>query len=71
MSGSPPAFPGIELNGNGESYATFFGLTKRELFTVMAMQGLLAAGHKGLSPDDVSRLSRSYANALIKDIGIK
>lgn len=63
-NGDQMAFPLIETNGNGEtSVAT--GLTKREYFAGLAMQGLIAnsallkEGSKGYT-DDVE-LMRSYA----------
>ena len=42
MSKHKPAFPGIELNGNGSPYQSFFGLTKREFFALNLLTGLIS-----------------------------
>lgn len=40
---SEPAFPAWEMGGQGPE-PTSFGLTKREWFAAMAMQGMISAG---------------------------
>jgi hypothetical protein len=42
MSKHEPAFPGVELNGNGSPYQSFFGMTKREFFALEIMKGVLS-----------------------------
>lgn len=60
------AFPWV---GHGEEYLAYPGLTKRELFAAMAMQGLLASEsenwHVG-HPHAVAKNALDYADALIK-----
>lgn len=46
---------------------SFIGLTKRELFAAMAMQGLLAADPKhNMSSDDIAKYAIEQADDLIK-----
>jgi len=48
MNSNQPAFPIPDfVDGNGNVQLGSIGLTKRELFTAMAMQGILC--HKGIS----------------------
>ena len=42
------------------------GLTKREHFAAMAMQGFISAGRSGLTGAAVTRLSVQAADALLK-----
>lgn len=50
------------------------GLTKREYFATIAMQGILANNQTtlykvfGYSPENVARCSRQYADALITEL---
>lgn len=46
------AFPFNEKNDDGTHFVTVGGLTKREYFAAMAMQGLLAT-HKNLTHNEV------------------
>lgn len=77
MNPDKPAFPQFD-NGTG---ITFLGLTKRELFVAMAMQGLLAQPEAGggwiaggvpmTLPEiaaDICRTSAAYADALIAEL---
>lgn len=60
---SGPAFPsGLPVDE--------YGLTKREFFAAMAMQGELSAQPEGGSwdPHDLAKLSVEYADALIAEI---
>jgi hypothetical protein len=43
-----PAFPGIEtrINGLHEQHRAYYGMTLRDWFAGMAMQGALATGYK-------------------------
>ena len=43
------------------------GLTKRELFAAMALQGLLAAGREG-HVANIARTARSAADALLAEL---
>lgn len=54
------AFPGIGSRG----------LTVRELFAAMAMQGLLADGQtrEGNTEDDIAAMSVRYADTLIREL---
>lgn len=48
-----------------EKYDPEFGLTKRELFAAMAMQGLLASGDKSTDADERAYHAIRHAEALI------
>ena len=63
-NGDMPAMP-IEINGFGQ-YApeVYGGLTKREMFAMAAMQGLLS--RESGRPTDIAGYSVSYANQLLK-----
>lgn len=67
-----PAMP-IELNGFGQYAPTAFGgLTKREMFAMYAMQGLLSANatYNGKT-NDRSALAKdaiAFANALLEEL---
>jgi len=63
-----PAFPIVSNCDIMESYQ---GLTKREYFAGLAMQGLLAAGGADFRIDHTDRvagLSCAYAEALLKEL---
>ena len=63
------------LNADGEvgempDGAILSGLTKREYFAGLAMQGLLANEYGiGVSADDCASYAIKYANALLKQLG--
>lgn len=66
--GNEPAYPVSEeierghlTNGYGST-----GLTKRELFAAMAMQGMIASGRYGETV--VSPVSVAYADALLAEL---
>ena len=69
-----PAMP-IELNGFGQ-YASeaYTGLTKREMFAMHAMQGLLASAADSdgqwtnAGPDNVAFEAVAFADALLKEL---
>lgn len=44
------------------------GLSKRELFAAMAMQGLLADSEFTLRPENAAKLFVNYADALIREL---
>lgn len=45
-----------------------FGLSKRELFAAMAMQGLLGNPNSILTPADCAQEARIHADALLKEL---
>lgn len=61
-----PAYPWGE---HGHRYG---GLTKRELFAAMAMQGLASVPLQGFSPDSAvisdARMAVAYADALLAEL---
>ena len=70
MKPHAPAYPHAEYNGDGTHYHDHHGLTKRELFAAMAMQGLASVPVVG--GDDPSVLADwdakravLYADALL------
>lgn len=67
-----PAMP-IEFNGFGQhAPEAHSGLTKREMFAMHAMQGLLSAdyqnGSEKLNSEDVASMSIDYADALLAEL---
>ncbi len=75
---SGPAFPSSnrevhhsELNGPWVSGRTFTGLTKREYFAAMAMQGVLANAHAYTdgSGDRLIEVALECADALLAALG--
>lgn len=82
INGEMPASPvdcawsdsGIPTHGaqtnNGTGWTT--GLTKRELFAAMAMQGILGNAywneHGDYTPVDVAKSARDYADALLAEL---
>jgi len=57
----------IDICERGRGYE---GLSKREHFAVMAMQGLLAAGdHFRASKVDIASTAIDYADALLEELG--
>lgn len=73
-NGAESAFP-VDPRGVRDAYAHGCeGLSKRELFAAMAMQGLLAAGKTGLATvngvpfSDAATWAVSHADALIAEL---
>lgn len=64
------AFPHIELNEyTGKPCNQHFGLTKRELFAAMAMQGILANPERiGGKDQELTQYSVMLADALINEL---
>jgi len=67
-----PAMPTTymdQVNGTGEMYCDNLGLTKREHFAAMAMQGFITAGFAGM-PDDSKIVSMSvrYADEILAEL---
>ena len=67
--GNDWAYPVVEQAVNPEVWNTYPGLTKRELFAAMAMQGLCASLNEGSwSYEQLSEYSVKHADALIKEL---
>ena len=63
--GNRPAFPS-ETNNN-----FYLGLTKREYFAVLAMQGYCGGeftGQSGMSPESIAKWSVEMADALLTEL---
>lgn len=62
-----PAFP----NENPDAVPVYSGLTKREYFAAMAMQGILSDASNGIAPNwgRLAQDSLCAADALIKALG--
>ena len=61
-----PAMPVMPVMDEAD-YGQHYGLTKREHFAAMAMQGLAASGNRELSRD-VAFLAVAYADALLAEL---
>lgn len=63
------AFPYEEMNGQRETYRDHFGLSVREHFAVLAMQGAMSnPAYFGLTTDRIADLAVSQADALISSL---
>jgi len=60
-----PAFPGTVLDGNGNQFDSFPGMSKREYFAIMAMQALLTKQNHGNTIEEIAKWSTRAADALI------
>jgi hypothetical protein len=68
-NGGFPAYPGQPRGQDGSPCASYEpGLTKRELFAAMAMQGLLADPDINSPNDLLARCAVGYADALLKEL---
>lgn len=67
-----PSYPARWPNGSGQPEMTCFGLTKRELFAAMAMQGLLSnlaeIRRAGFSDRDIEMFAVIRADALLAQL---
>ena len=67
-----PAMPTYELNGQGVLEDTSYGLTKREMFAMHAMNGLISSDYKNgsekMNSEDVALMSVDYADALLAEL---
>lgn len=61
-NGNKPAFVALEVEGSG------LGLTKRELFAAMAMQGLLANSERDAEAEGFARDAVRSADALLAEL---
>lgn len=74
-NGALPAHPVDERNDDGSIFCTHLGLTKRELFAAMVMQGMAAGAFWGDSIDDddslqeAARVAVAEADALLAALG--
>jgi hypothetical protein len=62
-----------ETDGSGSHYHTHMGLSKREYFAAMAMQGYVGAeytGQRGMPFEDMAKWSVQMADALIKELNL-
>lgn len=66
MSSDDAAFP--QPLEDGERYYGVSGLTRRELFAAMCMQGLLSDSTCSTNPRDAAIAAVSYANALLSEL---
>lgn len=69
--GSELAYPYTEVNSDGSIYHENKGLTKREYFAAMAMQGMVSGvftpeGFKGGTPRGLADLAVELADHLIE-----
>jgi hypothetical protein len=65
-NGKQMAFPGQLVNGE-----VHIGLTKREYFAALAMQGLLANSDIVVSIEEITKESVRYADSLLKTLESK
>ena len=68
--GAEPAYPTpVAMSpGVGAYHSELPGLSKRELFAGMAMQGLLAGGYHTAFPGEASEQAVMYADALLAEL---
>lgn len=68
ISRNQPAFPRVESGGHDE--VAYNGLTKREYFAGLAMQGYISNSHNGAPRgfEDVAERSRKFADALLLEL---
>jgi hypothetical protein len=68
MNGSSPAFPVEGQDENGHRLIPRHGLTKREYFAGLAMQGLLSQYDGSYSRDLVARAAVENADDLLAEL---
>lgn len=61
------AFPIVHMNAE-DSWTQELGLSKRELFAAMAMQGLLSDPQMNAPHEPVAQAAVGYADALLKEL---
>lgn len=64
--GASPAYPTLDHNPHIGLQLRDCGLTKRELFAAMAMQGVIASD--SLHPDDNAAFAVQQADLLLKEL---
>lgn len=69
MANEEKSLPWVHPGNWSDKYG---GITKRELFAAMAMQGLLANGHKGgfFGPAGTAKEALSIADALLSALDV-
>lgn len=67
IDNSEPAFPCTELDGNGNLYQTFFGMTLRDYFAAKALQSMLATPQQFTdnTPEIAADWAYKFADAMI------
>ena len=68
MDKTTPAFPIYDTNEfNGQRFISEIGLTKREYFAAMAMQGMTS--NNSITVETVAAWAVQYADALLAELG--
>lgn len=65
-NGNEAAFPWDDKNGDGSHYHAHAGLTKREYFAAMAMQGMTS--NNSITVEIVAAWAVQYADALLMEM---
>lgn len=69
LPAAPTIYADVAANGQREIYCTEVGLTKREQFAAMAMQGLLAKhGDDDYQCEQIASYAVAHADALLKEL---
>lgn len=63
-----PINPTLELNGQGLLEDTSYGLTKREYFAAMALQGLCAHSGDYHAPEHLASDAVMFADAVLAEL---
>jgi hypothetical protein len=64
-----PAYPVPPGNSTHYVVEDHYGLTRRELFAAMAMQGMMADPSNGAAaPEDIASVSIEQADALLEEL---
>lgn len=63
IDNSEPAFPCTELDGNGNLYQTFFGMTLRDYLAAKAMQAMIYQ----VADIDIPIRAYSMADRMLKE----
>lgn len=72
MDKTTPAFPIYDTNEfNGQRFISEIGLTKREYFAAMAMQGLIATGREQTAPWGLAHDAVCCADSLLAALARK
>lgn len=67
MDSNEPAFP-FEFNHSDVNQERYYGLSKREYFAGMAMQGICATNCEYNSWEDLAKDAIGIADSLIKEL---
>ncbi len=66
MSHFEPAFPGVELNGNGDLYDSWPGMTLRDYFAAKAMAAIYGANNLDFYEKLATRRDTASENEIAK-----